>query len=114
MCYLIRQRHLEAGGDAATEEPGSSRLRPRWAAALGAMLIGGLAVAAAVVVPQTAPQRNVTPVAVGPHASSALQSANATVAPAGVVEQTSVPVDDGVPTAYDANRAAMGHCSHDL
>jgi hypothetical protein len=111
MCYLVREKQAEAaerGG--ATLPPSLNRLRPRWAGAVAAALIGGLAVAALVAPPSTPPLLNTKDSAPAPLASRAV-----TVPAAAVVEQGSaLPVDDGVPSTSDVVKAGMGHCDHGL
>lgn len=109
MCYLVRERQAgmaEPGG--ATVPPSIDRLRPRWAGAIAAALIGGVAVAA-LVAPSTPPLSTVKDSARAPLVSSAPAVPTATV-----VEQGSAPVDDGVPTSSDVVKAGLGHCDHGL
>src|SRR5512145_1929276 len=97
MCYLVREQQAgaaERGG--ATLPPSHDRLRPRWAGAVAAALIGGLAVAALVAPPSTEPVLNRTDSGPAPLASKAVA-----VPTAAVVEQRSAPVDDGVPGTSD-------------
>lgn len=111
MCYLYREQEAgaaERGG--ATPSPGLDRLRPRLLGAVSAALIGGLAVAAIVASPSTSPLLNATD-----SAAPAPLAARAVALPTtGVVEQSSLPVDDGVPSASDMVKAGMGHCDHSL
>lgn len=108
MCYLIRQAQPEAeaqrGGTAPT--PGMLPPRRRWAGAVAATLVGGLAVAALVAPPSPAPPSG----ARDPAAPMAARMAPAPATP--VVEQTSVPVDDGVPASV--MKAGGRECSHAL
>jgi hypothetical protein len=110
MCYLVREKQAgaaERGG--ATLPPSLDRVRPRWIGAVAAALIGGLAVAALVAPPSTSPPLNTKDSAPAPLASRAV------AAPMGaVVEQGSVPVDDGVPSASDVVKAGVGDCHHGL
>lgn len=111
MCYLIREQRAGAAqaGDTAVP-PHLDRMRPRWAGAVAAALIGGLAVAAIV-----------TPASVSP-LLSADESAPAAPLAAGAVtaptqaafRQSSMPVDDGVPEKQDTLKAGMGDCSYEL
>ena len=107
MCYLIRQAEAQRGDTA----PVSDMLPPRRrrVGAIAATLVGGLALAALVAPPSTAPLS----AAADPAAAVPL-AARTTPAPAGpVVEQTSVTVDDGVPADAGAVKAG-GECSHAL
>ncbi|MEO8653270.1 MAG: hypothetical protein ABI409_04035 [Ramlibacter sp.] len=110
MCYLYREQQAGAaqpGG--ATLPPSLDRLRPRLIGAVAAVLLGGLAVAAIVAPPSASPVLNAKD-----SGAPAPIAAKATALPmTPVVEQGSVPVDDGVP-GDDMAKAGMGHCSHDL
>ena len=116
MCYLVR--HHQAGaaeGASAPQTPGVDRVRPRWAGAVAAALIGGLAVAAIVAPSPTsqmsAPLRDRESTAPAPITSSAAAS----VPMAAAVETGSPSQDDGVPsTSSDVAKAGMGQCHHGL
>lgn len=111
MCYLYREQQAEAavrGG--ATLPPSLDRLRPRWVGAVAAALIGGLAVAAMVASPSASPLLNAKDSA----APAPLAARTVAVPTTGAVEQSSLPVDDGVPGAPDMVKAGMGHCDHSL
>jgi hypothetical protein len=112
MCYLVR--HHQAGaseGGRAPQPPSLDRVRPRWVGAVGAALIGGLAVAAIVAPSSTSPPvRDRESAAPAPITSSAA----AAVPMAAVVEAGSPPADDGVPGTSDVAKAGMGHCEHGL
>jgi len=115
MCYLVRQQQAEAEPGGVAQQPrGFDGTRPRWIGAAAVTLIGGLAVAAALVTtPSMAPQ---------------LQGAQQSGAPlpvaartpalpvgGGSVEQTSLPMDDGVPASgTDVVKAGAGNCHHGL
>jgi hypothetical protein len=111
MCYLVRQQQLDAesAGTALPARPGN--LRPRWVGALGATLIAGLAMAAALVVPPSAPSHLDARETAAP---AARVSTQALVPTAGGVQQTALPADDGVPTAPDTARVGAGPCHHGL
>lgn len=111
MCYLIREHRTgaaEAGDTALPQNLG--RMRPRWAGAVAAALIGGLAVAAIVAPPSVSPLLNAKDSA----APAPVDQSTGAVPTASVVRQGSAPVDDGVPTAPDTVKAGMGNCSHEL
>lgn len=111
MCYMVREQPAGVPERAsAPTVPGLDRLRPRWVAAIGATLLGGLALAAFVDATPSPPQLSA-------RASAAPMpiAARSTQAPSGpVVEQTALPMDDGVPGAPDGARAAIGPCHHGL
>lgn len=109
MCYLVRQHKAEAEHGNATQPPGFDRLRPRWAAAVAATLIGGFAVAA-LVVPSSAPPVSTADERSAPAPIVSLRTES--VPAAAGVEQTSMPADDGVPG--DVVKAGLGHCHHSL
>jgi len=103
MCYLIREQRAGAALADDTAVPQNlDRMRPRWAGAVAAALIGGLAVAAIVAPPSVSPL------------SSVKDSSAVAVPTEAAFRQSSTPVDDGVPTAPDTVKAGMGHCSHEL
>ncbi len=110
MCYLVREHRAgaaERGG--AALPPGLERLRPRWIGAVGAALVGGLAVAAIVAPPLGSP-----PAKANDPAAPATFAAKAVPTQAIAQQGSSTPVDDGVPGATDRARAGLGHCDHDL
>lgn len=109
MCYMVRQQQQATQAGAGTTPP-SIELRPRWLAAAGAALIASFAVAALVVPSGTSSRADVRDTA------APLPVASRTAAtPAGpVLEQTSLSVDDDVPTAPGASRAGAGNCHHGL
>jgi hypothetical protein len=111
MCYLIREQRAGAvqGGDTVVPH-NLDRMRPRWAGAVAAALIGGLAVAAIVAPPSASPLLSAKDSAApAPIAASAVA-----VPTEAAFRQSSTPVDDGVPTAPDTVKAGMGHCDHAL
>jgi hypothetical protein len=112
MCYLVRQLPSELPASDAVAAPPLPSLRPRWAGAAAATLVGGLALAAALVSPQAGPERQTPTRATGAPAPVAARSSN--LPATGGVEQTSLPMDDGVPTAADKSRAGFGHCHEGL
>ena len=109
MCYLVRKEALQADHGVASPAPGSGSVRPRWAGAAVATLIGGFALAALVAPSPTAPL-------VPPRQEAAAPvTTRAANVPAGVTsEKVTLPADDGVPTGPDAVRAGIGPCHHDL
>jgi hypothetical protein len=113
MCYLVRHHQARAGeGGSAPQPPSLDRIRPRWAGAVAAALIGGLAVAAIIAPSSTSSPtlRDRESAAPAPIASSAA----AAVPMAAMVETGSAPVDDGVPSTSDVAKAGMGQCHHGL
>lgn len=107
MCYLIRQQQAEAQrGSTTTLETGPHRLRSRWAGAVAATLVGGLALAALVQPPSTpSPIKAIESAAPAP-----VVARTSAVPAAAVVEQVSAPVDDGVPSAADVVKAGGRDC----
>jgi hypothetical protein len=105
MCHVIRQSQSEA------ERPSQQSTRPRWIAAVGATLIGGLAVAALVAPSPTTPVVNVTE---PPAAAAPVASRVPAVPPASFGGQGSGPVDDGVPSASAGMNRGMGACDHGM
>lgn len=108
MCTLVREQQAapERGG-AATP---SASVRPRWAGAAVAMLVGGLAVAA-LVVPSPQPAE-VKASATVPTAPVVSKSEGVPLTP--VVEQRSSMMDDGVPGAPEMAKAQVGNCQHGM
>jgi hypothetical protein len=112
MCYLVReQQAATADGAAGPVPPSFDRVRPRWAGVAGAVLVGGLALAALV----------------APRSAANLAQVKASAAPAPIAaradklptaaggNQTSLPMDDGVPTAAsETPQAGLGHCHHGM
>lgn len=112
MCYLVRQQQpeLEVGGIASP--PRVPSVRPRWAGAGAALVFGGLALAGALLTtPSMAPQSHDAK-----ERGAALPVAGRTTqVPAGGVQETSLQMDDGVPTSTtDMPKASAGHCHHGL
>lgn len=119
MCYLIRHQQAEAELSPTATPPSPGHLRPRWIGAAAFALVGGLAVAAAMVTqPPAAPRLeakdlaatapvNSTPVQPSSLERASLQSSNA-MAP------NSLAPDDDVPVASGAEKATFGHCEHGL
>jgi hypothetical protein len=109
MCYLIRQAQSEAERGGTAPVPGIVPPRRRWVGAIAATLVGGLAVAALVAPPSTAPVS-----ATAEPAAAVPLAARTATAPAGpVVEQTSGKLDDGVPADAGVVKAGS-ECSHSL
>lgn len=110
MCYLIREQRAGAqAGDTAAPQ-NLDRMRPRWAGAVAAALIGGLAVAAIVAPPSVSPLLSAKDSA----APAPLAASAVAVPTEAAFRQSSTPVNDGVPTAPDTVKAGMGNCSHAL
>jgi hypothetical protein len=122
MCYLVREHRAgaaEPGG--ATLPPSLDRLQPRWIGAVAAALVAGVAVAALVAPPSTPPLLNVkdaaaptVPLASKLEAVPAAAVLQTTAKSSSPIEQSSTPLDDGVPSASDVVKAGMGHCEHGL
>jgi hypothetical protein len=113
MCYLVRQQQPEAELGGVAQPPGMPSMRPRWAGAAAFAVFGSLALAGALLTtPSMAPQVRSVKDAGAPQRTAE----KATQLPAGGgLENTTLPMDDGVPTSTgDAPRAAIGHCHHDL
>jgi hypothetical protein len=113
MCYLVRHHQARATeGGSAPVPPSLDRVRSRWAGAVGAALIGGLAVAAIVAPSSTSSPtlRDMESAAPAPIASSTA----AAVPMAAVVETGSAPVEDGAPSTSEVAKAGMGQCHHGL
>lgn len=111
MCHLVREESLasQAGSDGAPAQP--PRVRPRRAAVVAAVLVGGLAVAALL-----APSR-VSPLSpsVAPRHEVQAGLVSLQAAPsAGALERTALPVDDDVPTAPEPARAGAAPCHHGM
>jgi hypothetical protein len=112
MCHLVREASAAGDARSATQATPPLRVPPRWAGALGAALVGGLALAALVTpapVPQEAsvqpPAAAVVPVVLK---TEAVPTATSGAGP-------SPGVDDGVPTSPDVRKAAgLGGCHHEL
>jgi hypothetical protein len=111
MCHLVREASAAADTGSDTQAAPPLRVPPRWAGALGAALVSGLALAALVVpapVPQEAsaqpPAASVAPVVLKtePVATGAMGAG------------PSPGVDDGVPASPDVAKAGVGGCHHDL
>ena len=109
MCYGIRAMQAEPGReDASQPSSGLERLRPRVAGAVAAVLVAGFALAALVEKPAPPRATIEKPAATVPAAEKAAVPVN------GVVEQTSLGVDDGVPTALNETKRMGGDCHHGL
>jgi len=117
MCYLVREQQRAAEPGGAVEPPSLARLRPRLIGVAAATLIGGLAVAAVLVVPPSTPSHAKAkdlgaPVPISSSAGTVPATA-VLERSSPVIEQTSAPIDDGVPSSEVAN-AGMGQCHHGL
>lgn len=108
MCHLVRNPQALAG-----EEPGASvpprphGLRPRWAAAIAAVFVGGVALAAWVSPP--------APTSVPAFKRTVARAPSTSFAPAPTatdVERGTLPVDDAVPTTTGAKTS--DDCNHEL
>ena len=109
MCYGIRAMQAEPGReDASQPSSGLERLRPRVAGAVAAVLVAGFATAALMQAPPPPRGAVEKPAAPAPTVEKAAVPAN------GVVEQTSLGVDDGVPTALNETKRMGGDCHHGL
>lgn len=108
MCYMLRQQQAAAEPGGVTVPPRMDSVRPRWVAAAGAALIGGLALAAFVqpsstsTLPEPAQAAALLPVAA--------KSTGSTGAP----PTEGLAPDDGVPTASTSPKSGMGHCHQGL
>jgi hypothetical protein len=113
MCYLHREQQAAAAeGSSAAPAPDAQRLRSRWAGAVTAMLMAGLAVAALVAPAPTSPFSSTRPdAATVPMAASTVTTPLTPVAERGPAGTT---MDDGVPSAADGAKARLGHCEHGL
>ena len=113
MCYLVRQQQpqLEVGGVA--QPPSVPGVRPRWAGAGAIAVFGGLALAGALLTtPSMAPQAHDVKERGAP---TPIAERSAQLPVGGGVQDTSLPMDDGVPTsAADGPKAFAGHCHHGL
>ena len=116
MCYRVRQEQAEPERAGATppQRPSTlERLRARVIGAVAAALVAGLA-AAALLMPSSTPAVSAAKASAAPAPVAA--GAESTVPVAGVVEQTSTAMDDGVPTSSSSEvaKSARGHCDHEL
>ena len=112
MCYLVRQHPSELQATDSVAPPSLQSVRPRWAGAAAATLVAGIALAAAVAVPRQTATGRLDLRDAGAPAPVAARSAN--VPATGGIEQTSLPMDDGVPAPAETSRASFGHCQHGL
>lgn len=111
MCHLVRNPQAFAGEEAgASVPPRPHSLRPRWAGAIAAVFLGGVALAAWVAPPSatsTLPSPEVKPAVAAAPATSFVATPTAID-----VEHGVLPVDDDVPTA--GAKAPVGECNHSL
>lgn len=110
MCHLFRDQSFEsqAGEDAPAQPP---RMRPRRAAVVAAVLVGGFAAAALL-----APSK-VSPLSTSAAPRSEVRAALASVQTgpaAGGFERTALPADDDVPSAPSPARAGVAPCHHGM
>lgn len=110
MCYLVREHAAAAGQAAQPGREGPAQLRPRWAGAAAATLVGGLALAALLFPASLPPAVSASPPAAAVPLQTSLGAAPAT--PAGA-QQTPM-VDDGVPGTPEVAKAAYGGCHHGM
>ena len=109
MCYLHRQQQDPVHAVDPVATPGQPTVRPRWAGA-ALLLIGGLAVAAALV--EAPPPTGTT---VQEVAAPVPTSTTAAAMPVGAGStQVSLPADDGVPSAIGIVKAGAGDCHHGM
>ena len=114
MCHLVREASAAGEPGSATQAAPPLRVPPRWAGALGAALVGGLALAA-LVVPAPVPQEASAqpPVATAATLLPVVLKSEAVPATAGA-GGPSLGVDDGVPASPNVTKAGLGGCHHDL
>lgn len=109
MCYMLRQQQAAAEPGGAPVPTTIDRVRSRWAAAAGAALVGGFALAAFV---EPSPTRTLAePARAAAVIPAAAKATTTTGAPA---SETGLAPDDGVPTATGSSKAGMGHCHQGL
>lgn len=113
MCYLVRQQQPEFEAGGVAQPPGLPSIRPRWAGAGAALVFGGLALAGALLTtPSMAPQAHDAKDRAAP---LPVAERSTQLPGAGGVQETSLQMDDGVPTSTtDFSKAAAGHCHHGL
>ena len=108
MCHLVREPKAFAGeGGDASIPPKPQGLRPRWAAAIAAVFVGGVALAAWVSPPSPTSVPAFKPTVARAPATSFAPTPTATD-----VERGTLPADDGVPNT--AGIKASGDCNHEL
>ena len=112
MCHLVREPKALAGDSVdASVPPRPQGLRPRWAAAAAAVLVGGVALAAWISPPsatgKTPASEPMKPTVAAVPAAAFVATPTATDAGHGTL-----PADDDVPTAGAS--AASGGCHHAL
>lgn len=112
MCTLVRQQQAQAATGGVGSHDGMPASRPRWGHAAAATLVAVVA-AAALVVPSG--QRELREAdAAGAPAVPGMKTVDVGANATPVAARTVLPVDDGVPTAPDASRAAATPCQHGL
>jgi hypothetical protein len=110
MCHLVRDyTAAAAAGDSAALPRDAGGPRVRWAGAVLAALLGGFALAAL-----DAPRPPAPAVQARDPAGAIPYAARSSIVPPAPLDQGMLPVDDGVPTAADMNRARAGDCHHGL
>jgi hypothetical protein len=111
MCYLVRQQEAEAKAGPSAQPSGTEGFRSRWAGAGAIALIGGIALAGALVTtPSMAPQ---VPSAKDSGAPLPIAARSTQLPAGGGVQETSLQVDDGVP-GTEVSKAGAGNCHHGL
>ena len=117
MCYLVRQQQADAAPGGVAQQPrGFESARPRWVGAAALTLLGSLAVAAALVsTPSMAPQLQEGAQQAGGAALPVAAQGPVQATGGGSVEQTSLQMDDGVPSSgTDVVKAGAGNCHHGM
>jgi hypothetical protein len=107
MCYRVHERQTDAQPSGTIAPPLPDRVRTRWVGVAAATLVGGLAMAALV-----APSPLLKSDDAGAPARLAAKAGAVPATP--VIERTSLPADDGVPTSTDVVKAGLGDCHHGL
>ncbi|MEJ5989774.1 hypothetical protein WG902_07225 [Ramlibacter sp. PS3R-8] len=108
MCHLVRE-HPASVAEAGSSTPTRVDPRARWAGAVTAALIGGLALAAL-----DAPRPPEPSVQVREAASAVPVAARSSVLPTAALERSALPADDGIPSASDTAKASAGGCEHGM
>jgi hypothetical protein len=111
MCHLVREESFESEPGRQGQPAQPPRVRPRRAAVVAALLVGGFAVAALLAPSKVSPLS--APVAARSDVHAALGSLQAVPA-AGGLERTALPADDDVPTAADVARPGAAPCHHGM
>lgn len=109
MCYMVRQQQPEREVRGSSLPAGPERVRPRWAGALVAALVGGVALAALMVPNSAPPEASVVAQRGAPLAPVV---ARASPAPQGTVLEPAAGIDDGVPSS--GMKTAASPCHHGM